>query len=522
MEHTQSHTKTTSALSTGSDAMTANIPSINPANGQVMGRVPIMSEGAVKEAMSRAREAQRGFAKESVHRRAKRVLEFRDIIVEHTDELVDALVKECGKPRLEALGHEVATVANLATYYAKHAERILSPRDIALEVMKHRGSYVRYEPLGVVGIISPWNFPFSIPMGDVFAALIAGNAVVLKPSEVTPLIALKAKELFDRTTLPQDLFQVVTGDGQTGAALIDAEPDKVIFTGAVSTGKKVAAECGRRLIPCTMELGGKAAAIVTDNVDVERTARAIVWGAFANSGQVCVSVERVLAHEKVHDELVDRVIKLVDELRQGDPNSDRTDVGAMTFAAQVPIVESLIKDAVDKGAKVATGGERLPGEGDYFKPTVLTGCTANMKIMHEEIFGPVMPVMRVRSVDEAVELNNDSHLGLMSYVFSKNTRRGCEIAERLDSGVVMVNDVLSAHAMPETPFGGIKQSGFGRVHGEEGLRSLCRIKHINYDRISLGKREPVWFPYSASAYSALAKATRVLFGGGNIIKRLFQ
>jgi succinate-semialdehyde dehydrogenase/glutarate-semialdehyde dehydrogenase len=362
----------------------------------------------------------------------------------------------------------------------------------------------------VVGIIAPWNFPFSIPMGEAVMALLAGNAVVLKPSEMTPLIALKAKELFDASGLPPELFQVVTGRGPTGAALIDAGIDYCIFTGSTATGKKVAAACGERLLPCTMELGGKAPAVVCADADVERTARALVWGGFANSGQVCASVERVYAHESVYDELAQRIVELTGKLRQGDPSRGEVDVGAMTWDRQVEIVEERVKQARDSGARVLVGGGRVSGDGLFFQPTVLGDCKQDMDVMRKEIFGPVLPMMRVRDEEEAVRLANDSHLGLLAYVFTRDTGRGKRLAEKIAAGTVMVNDCLITYGAPETPWGGVKQSGLGRTHGAVGLKDLCEARHVNYDRLAL-KRELWWYPYSDKVYKRTLALLRWLF-----------
>jgi succinate-semialdehyde dehydrogenase/glutarate-semialdehyde dehydrogenase len=500
----------------------ATITSYAPATGEALGEVPIFGEAEVRSAVARAREAQKSWALLPLEERVERLLRLRDTIVDEAESIVDLVVAECGKPRAEALTHDVMITANLATFYAKNASRILAPKEIELQLLKHRRSYLHYAPRGVVAIISPWNFPFVIPMGDVFPALIAGNAVVLKPSEVTPLVALKAKEIYDAAGLPDDLFSVVTGDGATGAALIDAKPDKVIFTGAVSTGRRVAAACGERLIPCTMELGGKAPLIVCADADVERAARAIVFGGFANSGQACVSVERVYAHASVYDRLVSRTRELVVEIRQGDPSRYDTDVGAIIFSKQIDVAEKLIADAVDKGARLEAGGKRLPGKGQFFQPTLLSGCTQDMDVMREEIFGPVVPIMKVADEDQAVALANDSHLGLMGYVFTKDRDKGRRLAERVRAGTVMVNDVLLAYAAPEAPFGGIKDSGFGRVHGEEGLREMCEIRHVNYDRIPVGSRDPLWFPYGETTYKATLKGLRLLFRRGNPVKKILD
>ena len=490
----------------------AVITSINPANGTPLGEVPDMAPDEVRAAVAAARRAQATWAQLPVIERCRRVAKYADVVMARVEEMIDVLVNEGGKTRLEALGMEVILVADLVRYFAKHAPDMLAPDPIRLHLMKHRASFLHFVPRGVVGIIAPWNFPFSIPMGETMMALMAGNGVVLKPSEVTPLVALKARELYLAAELPEELFQVVTGRGPTGAALVDAGIDYCIFTGSVATGKKVAAACGERLVPCTLELGGKAPAVVCGDADLDRAAQAITWGGFANSGQVCASVERVYAVDAVHDELVERIVKRARELRQGDASSDaNVDVGAMAWDQQVARVEKLVDAAVAAGAKLETGGHRKPGPGLFYEPTVLTGCTQDMGVMREEIFGPVIPVMRVSDEDEAVRLANDSHLGLLAYVFTRDKTRGQRLAQRIAAGTVMVNDVLATYGCPETPWAGVKQSGIGRTHSAQGLRDLCETRHVNYDRIAL-PREVWWYPYKKSTYRGLLRAAKLLFG----------
>jgi succinate-semialdehyde dehydrogenase/glutarate-semialdehyde dehydrogenase len=492
------------------DIHSKKIVSVNPSSGEVLGEVPDMSAAEVKAAVERARTAQRSWGALSVRERCERVGRFRDLIVSRAPELCDLVMKENGKPRSEALSTEVMTTADLATYFLKRAEKILAPQSISMHLLKNRASYIHFVPRGVIGIISPWNFPFIIPMGDTILSLIAGNAVVLKPSDVTPLIAMKAKELYDAAGLPPDLFQVVTGRGPAGAALIDAGIDYCVFTGSTATGKKVAAACGERLIPCTLELGGKAPAIVCADADIDRTAKALTWGAFCNQGQVCISVERVYAHEAVHDELVEKILANVAKLRQGDPaTGGELDVGSMTWDRQVEIVEDRLKTAVEAGAKVRAGGRRA-GQGLQFQPTVVTDCRQDMDIMRKEIFGPVMPIMKVRDEEEAVRLANDSTLGLNAYVFSDDGRKARRLAERIEAGTVMINDTLVNYGAPEAPFGGVKQSGIGRTHSDKGLQNLCQQRHVNYDRLAL-KRELWWYPYSDKMYRATLKAMKWIF-----------
>ena len=506
-----------SASSVSAKPADPRIISINPATGEPLGEVPDQGAAEVRAAVDAARAAQREWGARPVAERARRVARFAEVLMERAEEVIDLLVREGGKTRLEALGMEVVVVADLVRYFAKHAEAMLAPEPIPLHLMKHRASYLHFVPRGVIGVIAPWNFPFSIPLGEVMMSLIAGNGVVLKPSEVTPLIALKARELYLAAELPPDLFQVVTGRGATGAALIDAGIDHCVFTGSVATGKRVAAACGERLIPCTLELGGKAPAVVCADADLDRAAQAIAWGGFANSGQVCASVERVYAVDAVHDALVARVAELARGLRQGDASSGaEVDVGAMAWEQQVVTVERLVASAVAAGARVEAGGARGPGPGQFFQPTVLSGCRQDMDVMQKEIFGPVIPIMRVADEDEAVRLANDSHLGLLAYVFTRDRERGKRLAERIAAGTVMVNDVLATYACPETPWGGVKQSGIGRTHSVLGLRDLCETRHVNHDRLAM-PREVWWYPYKPGTFRALLRGAKLLFG-----KRFWQ
>ena len=491
-----------------------------PASGELLAELSVTPNDEVGRVVARARKAQKAWAVLPVEERVQRLLRLRDAFAERAEDLVEILSRECGKPRHEALMHEVAALIDQTGWLCKHAPAALAPETLSLHLMKHRGSQVRFEPRGVVGVVSPWNFPLVIPMGSVIEALIAGNACVVKPSEVTPLVLLEAKKIYDSTGLPEDLFGVVIGHGATGQALIDSGIDFCVFTGAVETGRRVAAACGQRLVPCTMELGGKAPLIACDDCDLERTAHAIVWGGFANSGQACISVERVYAHDKVYQPLLDRVRALTAALRQGDPARDFVDVGAIIFPKQIDIARRHVEDALQKGATLICGGKTLPAQGQFFEPTILAGCDHTMTVMREEIFGPVVPIMRVRSDDEAVALANDSHLGLNAYVFSGSRSRARRIAERIEAGSVVINDVLSNYATIEAPFGGIKQSGFGRIHGIEGLRDMCNRKHVSFGVLPGPARDPYWYPYTAKSFHWLQRGVKLLFGGGSLAKRI--
>jgi succinate-semialdehyde dehydrogenase/glutarate-semialdehyde dehydrogenase len=497
------------------------IRSYAPATGELLGDVAVMGPEEVRAITARARRAQESWGALPVAERCERMMRFRDALIDREEEVSDLLSRETGKPLQEALLHEVAVIANLTTYFCRRAPELLAAREVPLVLMKHRKSTLHYVARGVVGVIAPWNYPFMLPMRDAIIALVAGNAVVLKPSEVTPLIALKAKDVWDQAGLPPDLFQVVTGFGPTGAALIDSGIQFCVFTGAVATGRRVAAACGERLIPCVMELGGKAPLLVCRDADVERAARATVFGGFSNAGQVCVSVERVYVHAEVADTYEQRVVELTRALRVGDPAEGVVDVGAIIFPKQLDIAEAHIADAVQKGARVLCGGARKEGSGQFFMPTVLGDCTEAMTVMTDEIFGPIVPIMRVASDEEALRHANASHLGLNAYVFSKDRVYAHGLAERVEAGSVLVNDVLANGGCPEVPFGGIKNSGFGRMMGDDSLREMCDVKHVSVDRLATSD-DPLWFPYTEKTLNLARKATRLVLGGGSLLKKLSQ
>ncbi|MCG8425466.1 MAG: aldehyde dehydrogenase family protein [Proteobacteria bacterium] len=486
-----------------------HIHNTEPATGKPMPAVAVASAEQVREVVTRARTAQVRWARLGWAERKKRLLRFRDLLNQRADEVVELISRETGKPRFEALAHEVAPMVDLTHYYATRAEKILADERMWLHLLGPvKRAYVRYVPRGVVGVIAPWNFPFTIPMGDVIMAVAAGNGVVVKPSEWTPHTMLKAKELMDAADVDPDLFGVVPGDGATGAALVESAVDMIIFTGSVATGRKVGAACGQRLIPYIAELGGKDAAIVLDDVDPARVAEQLVHGAFCNSGQACASFERVLIDQKVHDQVLDRIVALTRELRQGDPASREVDIGAMVLDSQMDVVERHIQDAVQKGAKVLAGGKRESGRGRFFQPTVIADVDDTMLCWQEETFGPTMPVRSFTTVDQAVAMANASDYGLNGFVFAGDVTRGEYVARQLQAGGVVVNDFFFHHGVPEAPWGGVKHSGVGRVHGKHGLRELCQQQFVGLPRVAL---KPFWlFPYTEGNYRMFNRIRRVL------------
>jgi succinate-semialdehyde dehydrogenase/glutarate-semialdehyde dehydrogenase len=448
----------------------------------------------VHAAIRTARAAQPGWAALGPARRRERLLAFKRIMLDEAESLTALLARETGKPAVEGLTLEIMPGVAAIGFHARHAARALCDRRVGLRLFPHKRSRLRYEPRGVVASITPWNLPLLFFASDVAAALAAGNAAVVKPSEFTPLVALEAKRLLDRAGIPPDLVQVVPGAGAAGAALIDAadpagRADFVIFTGSAATGRIVGAACASRLIPFVLEHGGNAAAIVRADADVDRAARLIVYGAFANAGQLCVKVNRVFVDARIAGALTDRI---VERARALGPE----DVGALTTDAQLATVRRHVEDALAHGATVACGGSADAGPGRRFQPTVLTNVAPEMAVMCEETFGPVLPVLAVDGDAEALRLANDSPYGLMGYVFSTDRRRARAVAERLRAGTVITNDVLYTYMATESPWGGLKSSGIGRVHGEDFLRELCETRHLNEERWALPI--PWAYPYTAA------------------------
>jgi acyl-CoA reductase-like NAD-dependent aldehyde dehydrogenase len=494
----------------------------NPATGDVIDEVAVPSDDELQEAVQRARDAQSHWERLPVEERAEYLLEARDVLLDHRKEIRDLVVEETGKAPLDAMA-EMAMTCDTLGYYANEGPEMLADETLDLHLLKNKRITVQRSPVGVVLNISPWNFPLDLAITPIVPALIAGNATIVKPSEYTTLTAMRTVELLNRAGLPEGLVQVLPGYGETGSKLID-EADAVSFTGSVETGRKVAKQAADNLIPSTLELGGKDPALVLSDAYVARAANGVVWGAFFNSGQCCMSTERVYVHEDVYEDFVDRVVALTRELRQGDPAEGQVDVGAMTFPDQVDIVERHVQDAVDKGARVVTGGERRDiGGGDFFAPTVLVDVDHDMDIMTEETFGPTLPIMKVPSAAEAIRLANDTPYGLNASIWSSDRDRARRLARQIDSGNVCINDVISSYAANEAPYGGVGDSGIGRRKGAWEVEDFVEPKTVMEDIIGL-EREPFWYPYSERVLDTVDKAFVTLFRRGltDKIKGLFE
>ncbi|MES1206572.1 MAG: aldehyde dehydrogenase family protein [Pseudomonadota bacterium] len=476
----------------------------NPATGARLAEVRATSRADVEAAHARAQAAQPAWAALHIAARAAALRRLARAIRDDA-RLTETLVSESGKPHYEAEGIEVFYTLELTRYYTgRQGRKALRDEVRRPFVFAYKRARVVRHPRGVVGVIGPWNWPLLNNFADCVAPLLAGNAVLLKPSEWTPLTSMRVGELWRDLGLPADVFQVLPGRGDVGQALCDLT-DMVFFTGSQKVGRQVAARCGERLIPAVMELGGKSPLIVLADADLARAAHAAVWSSFAHSGQVCVRTERVLVEESVAEPFTALCLAEVRRLRQGGPkrppDDDGVDVGAITFPRQVTVAETLIADAVAHGARVVAGGEkRTDLGGTFFHPTLLTGVTPAMAVSREETFGPVLPIIKVRDAEEALRVANESPLGLSGSIWTRDAARGRELARRLDAGSVCVNDVLMNYFVVEAPLGGVKGSGVGVRHGPEGLRQFCRIETIVEDHPLLRWLSPLvarqlMFPY---------------------------
>jgi len=491
----------------------------DPTTGEEIGRAPLTMPEEVARAVRRAREAQPAWAARSYSERGRLIIEARKIILRELEEIAFLVSLETGKPVSEAVAMELTTSLDLMQYFARKTAKLLRPRRISVGQYwtMGRSSYEIYKPIGVVGIISPWNFPWATPLDEVVMALMAGNSVVLKPSELTPLTALKIKEVLSGAGLPDDLLQVVTGDGSTGAALVASGVDKIMFTGSVATGRRVAEAAAKYLIPVVLELGGKDPMIVLDDANVANAARGAVWGAFANCGQSCAGIERCYVHESIAETFIAEVVKETKRLRQAAGTEKSTDVGSMSSERQLRIVERHVNQAIDHGAVALTGGERLRDvAGPFYPPTVLTNVTHQMDVMREETFGPVLPIMTFMTDAEAVRLANDSDFGLTASIWTNNIGRGQNLARQIDAGTVMINEVVYTHGIAQTPWGGMKQSGLGRTHGAAGLLELVRAQHVHVNRTPF-LPDLWWFNYDEDA-GKLFRGFARRFASGSLVQ----
>ena len=493
------------------------IDSLNPATNEINATFDSTQPSQLPKIFESARAAHKTWSARPLAARAAVLKNLRDAIFKNRDKIADVISRETGKPRVEAIFAEVLLALDTADFVAKRAAQWLRPEKVPHHnlAMKAKSGWLEFNPLGVVAIISPWNYPFSIPMAQVIPALAAGNAVILKPSELTPwsgaLIGELFAELCAQSKLPQDLVQVVQGRGELGAALIASGPDKVFFTGSVATGQRIAEACAKKLIPSSLELGGKDSMIVLADADLNVASSAAVWGSFMNCGQTCISVERIYAEAPIVDQFTRLCVEKTNRLRLGPPSDPDAEIGPLIRPRQLEKVEEQIAEAKKRGARVLTGGDRRPDLGpNFLDPAVVTQVDHSMDLMREETFGPVLAIQMVKNADEAVALANDSRFALSASIWTASRRRGRELASRLNAGSVMINDVASYYGIAEAPHGGSGDSGWGRSHSRLGLLEMVQVKYVDEDRLP---RVPKswWFGYTAELAASGAALVESLF-----------
>jgi len=499
----------------------AQITVRNPASQEVIGSVLNFSGEEVAAAVAQARAAQARWAATPVSARLKVLRRFRELLSEQKDAVAATITREAGKPQAEALSTEVLVALDGTNYLLDNTAAFLRPEPVPHSnlIMKLKRGMLCREAYGVVGIISPWNYPFSLPTVQTLTALGMGNAVVLKPSEFTPFSSLELQRLLREAGLDPELLQVVTGEAATGAALLQSPIDKLVFTGSVATGKRVAQAAAARLLPVVLELGGKDPMIVLKDADVNVASSAAVWGAFMNAGQTCLSVERCYVHESIYEDFLKACAVKTGKLRVGLGHDPTTDVGPMIHERQLQTVVRHVAEALNHGARLVCGGTTLPHLGpNFFAPTILADVDHSMAVMREETFGPVLPVRSFKSEDEAVALANDSEFGLAASIFTRDRGRGQAVARRVQAGTVMVNDVVSCFGISEAPHGGVKSSGIGRTHGRFGLEEMVWPKYVDSDRLP-GMKKLWWYGYGEDFRQQMSGFIDFLFGK-NLIKRM--
>lgn len=494
------------------DAPVETFDSLNPANGDLVGTHPVASKADVDAAVARARDAAGWWGNLTFAERGEYLLTWRSVITRRLAQLADISHRETGKPHGDAQLEIILAIDHI-TWAAKHAKKVLGTSKVKSGLlMANQASTVEYKPLGVVGVIGPWNYPVFTPVGSIAYALAAGNTVVFKPSEYTPGVGQWLADTLAEVVHGRDVLQVVTGLGTTGNALCTADVDKLAFTGSGPTGKKVMAACAENLTPVIIEAGGKDSLIVDQDADIEKAAEAALWGGMANAGQTCVGTERVYVHESVFDSFMTEILTQAKGLRAGADAGAK--IGPITMPSQLKIIKRHIDDAIAKGARVALGGADAVGE-RFVQPTILTHVPEDSTAITEETFGPTLTINPVASMDEAIELTNATTYGLAGAVFSK--KRGVEIARRVRSGMTSVNSVIAFAGVPTLPFGGVGQSGFGRIHGPDGLKEFTYAKSITRQKF-----KPVMmltsFKRDAKTDGRAAQLITLLHGGKKTLK----
>ena len=488
----------------------------NPRTGELLYRLPNANPQQIERVYSAARTAAVKLRDMTVRQRLDETLKLKRYILEHREAIVDRVISETGKSRMDALLSEVFTVLDIIDFYDKNAEKMLADEVVKTPILlMGKKSKIYYEPIGPVLMITPWNYPFNLTMIPFVCAFVAGNPVVHKPSEHTPLKGL-IEEIVEGSGFFRNGIQVVYGGKDTGRMLIDGRPSKILFTGSVRAGRQVMAQAAQYLIPVELELGGKDPMVVFDDVNLDRAADGAIWGGMTNSGQTCTAVERILVQETVYDQFVDKLRAKIENLstpskKNSSHDCGDLDMGCMTTEFQVDIVQRQVDDAVSKGARVVTGGKRI-GDSHEFQPTVLADIDPSMEIAREETFGPVVTIQKFTSEDDAVRIANDSPYGLSASVWSGDIPRAERVAHALETGNVSINNVLATQGNSALPFGGVKESGFGRYKGSHGLHSFSNVKSILIDKNS-GMAELNWYPYTKEKYQLFSKLIETAFSG---------
>jgi acyl-CoA reductase-like NAD-dependent aldehyde dehydrogenase len=490
------------------------LESLDAVTGEVIGRFETTTPGEASRVVEHARRAQREWARVPLSERARMVRRLAGILQSRHREIAEIVTRETGKPLAEALFSEVLVSVDSIRWHAREAPRILESQRVRHHspIFWGKKGRLEYEPYGVVAVISPWNYPLAVPITSIVPAVMAGNAVVVKPSELAPWCGALLGEVFDQASLPGDLVQVIQGRADLAQALIDALPDKVIFTGNAAAGRKVAETCARNFIPSVLELGGKDAMIVLADADFEAASSAAVWGSFTNCGQACLSVERIYVEPGAIGRFTDLCVEKTKKLRLGSGLDPEVDIGPMIRRDQIDVVERQLSDATARGARILAGGRRRPDLGaSFFEPTVVAGVNSSMLLMQGETFGPVLAIQAVSDAEEAVRLANESAYGLGASVWTTDLARGEALARQLQCGAAMINDVISCYGIAEAPHGGRRLSGWGRLHSRIGLLEMAQAKYIAVDRFPRGPK-PWWFPYNDHLLELAGGVFAALFG----------
>lgn len=488
-----------------------NTKCINVYNNELMAEVPVNNEKDLELMLAESRAAQKIWAGYSLKKRIKILKKLINYLADNADEIAGTISSDNGKMRIEALAAEVLPALLASKYYLKSSKKILKTRRIpgSTILFFSKKSYIEYQPLGVVGIITPWNYPFSIAYSEVLSALIAGNGVILKTATETLFSGLLLKKAFEYCDLPKGLFAFLNMPGsKAGDALLNVGVDKLFFTGSVAVGKYLMENAGKTLTPVSLELGGNDAMIVLDDANLKRASAGAVWAGIQNAGQSCGGVERIYVDEKVYEQFLAKLKKQVEELRPGNCCSFNSDLGLMTSLKQKNAVEVHIKDALEKGATIFAEGKENDHP-NYLKPVILTDVNHDMLVMQKETFGPVIAVMKFKTLDEAITMANDSNLGLTGSVWTNSKKKGREVARLIEAGAITVNDHLMSHGMAETSWGGLKDSGIGRTHGTLGILEMVNEKFIIADNYTFLNKQLWWHPYSKFQYNLLLLATQL-------------